>query len=655
MLWLSSDLRLILSLLAYSFTYCSAFATEVVEPVEFYRVPDEVLAMPAYLQQAPLACVAFSADSKWIAVGDLMGRVSVSKNQSQVFKPVLLSPYRRPILQVAVIHQGDTVLCRDDGGRLFVCNVANETILQTIQQESPIVSFAYDQQRSRVLTVSASQKLTEWSFDKTAEQPLMETNVREIQHPFTRISISEGGQTLLLASTDTWQVRRLSDLKRRVEATVPTGQISMSQISPDGLLFAVGFEDGKIRVRETKTGELRYSWTKHPNRVLTMAFSHTGKTLISGCQKDRIVMWDLERGEHANNCSIPVNIVSCLALSPNDQHLAVVGSLPSVSLLRPRKPTAEVAAIAKPRTWNTKAAFAVRIVPEKNQVLVVPKFGTAESINLDSMKRQDGQKIDPGKDRVNQVHIAPDGSLSAHCYQSGNINFYDVNTGLLTKQLRKGSTVQSLQFDPTSKQIAILERYPTPAISIVDVATDEVLMGPVQLLDQRPKSVCWAPDSKAIYTSGLRYDSNGIFEAVSKWSAKDGTLLAEGKSSPPAGHIAISPDGQHIVTGGIAGLINVFDDQLELKKTFECGGLGGLNAFCFVNNRRLVVGTFKGSVVMVDIQTGTELSRFEPLPARIAMPIRSIDYAPGQKLLAAVGGYDHNETIRLYRLEAPQP
>ena len=662
MFLLSSDLRLPVSLFACFFSYSSAFALDSasvepasVEPVEFYRVADELPPMASQLPPMSLTYVAYSDDGKWIAVADLLGRVAVCDSQSKVFQLALSNPHYRPILQVAFLKPGETILCRDDAGRLLVCDVNRGTLVQTIQQDSPIVSFAFDKEQSRVLTISKAQTLSEWTVETTREQPLVESEVHQINYPFTRMSISDGGQKLLLASDDTWQIRRLSDLKRRVEATVDTGQISTVQISRNGLLFAVGFEDGRIRVRETQTGQIRYSWKKHPKRVLSMAFSSTEKTLISGCQNDRIIMWDLKRGEHANNRSIDVNIVSCLRLSPDDQQLAVVGASPFASLLRPRKPTTEVAAIAKPRSWNKRAAFAVRFVPQKNKVLVVPKFGTAQSIDLTSMESLEGQKINSEEDGLQQVDIAPDGSISAHAYRLGSVKLYDVETGLLTRQSPQISSVKWVQFDPTSKLLAILGRASTPILFIIQVETGSIVMEPIPLTYEVLEGLCWSPDSKALYTSGSRYEASGVVGVVSKWSVPDGAQLAETQVPRTAGQLRVSPDGQHVVTGGITGIIRLFDSQLEMQKSFECGGVGGLHAFCFVDNQRLVAGTFKGSVVMVDINLGTELSRFEPLPTRLAMPIRSIDYDPVRKLLAAVGGYDFQETTRLYRLEPLQP
>lgn len=615
-----------------------------------------MLAMPLPLRPSSLTSVAFSDDGKWLATADGIGRLSVRHSQSDVFQLVLESPLGAGIQQVAFLDSSDTILCRDDEGRLLVCDVPSQKLIQTIGQDASIVAFAVDKQRRRVLTISASQKLSEWTVDVTREQTLIETKVLDIDYPFTRLSISEVGQTVLLASDDRWQVRRLSDLKRRLEGTVDTEIITAIQVSPDGSVFAVGFEDGKIRVRESGRGTLRCSWNKHPNKVVSFTFSKTSKTLISGCAKDRIRMWDLDVGEHANNRSIAVNAVGCLRLSPDDQHLAVVGASPFANLLQSRQPAREVAAIAKPHTWNAKAAFAVRFVSQQKKMYVVPKRSTAQSIDLaspdlDSVKVTAGFDVDLGNDRLNHADVASDGSLSGHAYKSGIIRLHDVETGALHRQFSHPSSAAWVQFDPTSKRLALLWHQPSPRMSVVDVETGDITMAPVDLRVTDVESVCWSPDSQAVYTIGRRSSGFGRSGVVSKWSVDDGRLLAEVEDSQITGRMAVSPDGSRVVTGGITGIISVYDGQLELKNIFECGGRGGLHAYCFLNNRQLVVGTFKGSVVMVDVETGIELSRFEPLPPRIGMPIRAIDYDPSRRLLAAVGGYDGQETTRLYRLE----
>jgi len=141
---------------------------------------------------------------------------------------------------------------------------------------------------------------------------------------------------------------------------------------------------------------------------------------------------------------------------------------------------------------------------------------------------------------------------------------------------------------------------------------------------------------------------------LSQWKAETGERVRESSSVEIMGRLAISPDGKRLVTGGSTGWIGVFDDILERKNLFECGGRGGLYAFRLLDSQRLIVGTYKGSVLLMDLETGEELARFEPLRLRIGMPIRAIDYDPRRQLVAAVGGWDGEETMRVYSLKGLQ-
>ncbi len=163
----------------------------------------------------------------------------------------------------------------------------------------------------------------------------------------------------------------------------------------------------------------------------------------------------------------------------------------------------------------------------------------------------------------------------------------------------------------------------------------------------------FAGDGETFYTVGHRPQPTGHLGVLTQWSSKSGDEIKAVSSSEIYSCVGISPEGTRIVTGGITGRMCVFDQNLQQVNLVDVGGRGGIHAFRMMDEQHVLVGTYKGSVLMVDVNSSQELARLEPLPEHRLMPVRCIDYAPQQRRAVAVGGYDNAETIRIYRLDAP--
>jgi WD40 repeat protein/predicted patatin/cPLA2 family phospholipase len=66
--------------------------------------------------------------------------------------------------------------------------------------------------------------------------------------------------------------------------------------SPNENFFATGSKDGKVRVWETNSWNLKYTLSGHTKDVNSIAFSTDSKTLVSGGGDKTIRLWDVENG-----------------------------------------------------------------------------------------------------------------------------------------------------------------------------------------------------------------------------------------------------------------------------------------------------------------------------------------------------------------------
>lgn len=67
--------------------------------------------------------------------------------------------------------------------------------------------------------------------------------------------------------------------------------ISRSQTDPD--VFAVGHDDGKIRVWDSRTATILFTFNGHKSAITQLVFDSTGVRLASGSRDTDIIIWDL--------------------------------------------------------------------------------------------------------------------------------------------------------------------------------------------------------------------------------------------------------------------------------------------------------------------------------------------------------------------------
>jgi serine/threonine protein kinase len=106
-------------------------------------------------------------------------------------------------------------------------------------------------------------------------------------------------------------------------------------LSPDGKKLAAGYQDGTILLYELAMQSAQKS--SLPKGLLpticTLAFSPDGKTLFAAGGGNRarnapgreVVLWDLAEGKEADSYEWPWGLLTCMAVSPNGQWLAVGG------------------------------------------------------------------------------------------------------------------------------------------------------------------------------------------------------------------------------------------------------------------------------------------------------------------------------------------
>ena len=90
-----------------------------------------------------------------------------------------------------------------------------------------------------------------------------------------------------------WDVKKgeLLSRWRDERCTVPVTAIAQSKTDPD--VFAVGYEDGSIRLWDSKISTVIVNFNGHKSAITKLSFDRSGVRLASGSKDTDIIIWDL--------------------------------------------------------------------------------------------------------------------------------------------------------------------------------------------------------------------------------------------------------------------------------------------------------------------------------------------------------------------------
>lgn len=215
-----------------------------------------------------------------------------------------------PFLQVS--NQGDPVIdvaAFPDGRFYAACGNNQQTRVWDAESGELVRTLTIENERFQSLAVSpANSHLATGSTDGLVRvwNPLKDNRpVMQMKHgpPVRLVRYSHDGKLLLSAAkkglVHVWDVATGKSINR-----FPTGQSGNVDVrfSPDAGLIAVATNDGRIRLRDTKSGSIERVISPFPEanlnpRMKSMTFSDDGERIVTGSDDGIIRVWSTESGE----------------------------------------------------------------------------------------------------------------------------------------------------------------------------------------------------------------------------------------------------------------------------------------------------------------------------------------------------------------------
>ncbi|KAG9559221.1 WD40 repeat-like protein, partial [Aureobasidium melanogenum] len=248
--------------------------------------------------------MAFSPDSKWIAVASFEGHGRIWNTETGELVHTLSVEDER---MLSLAFSADSKLLATGSEVLRVWDVATGELLHTLPAPGDhFLSFTAVYERNEwpaeICTVSFSPD-NKWLISASPDTRMvciwntetwkLERTIREYTAFF-----SPDGRHLAVPTNECKSVQIYNTLTWQLQSTIEAdGQEGLSsKFSPDGKIIAT-FSERQIKLRCIESGESIRTFEDPVRKVSTLAISPDGKILISGARKCGLRVWNVEDGD----------------------------------------------------------------------------------------------------------------------------------------------------------------------------------------------------------------------------------------------------------------------------------------------------------------------------------------------------------------------
>ncbi len=444
--------------------------------------------------------------------------------------------------------------------------------------------------------------------------------------PSPGLAATADGRRLFATSTGAGETYEIDPRRLRVVRRYPIGGSSMS-VRPDGRKFAIGSDDGRLRLFDPRSGAITRLSGRHDSPLSRTFFAPDGRTLVSSRDDGEVLVWDLPEGTVRETYSAHNAGVGGLEITSDGDTLYTAG-LDSRAFawdLSGERRLVQPFDAGPPFIPDDGDEYPKGLAasPDGKTLAVSQSDGTVILIDAETLQRRRSARVLHGF--VAAIAFSPDGRLLAATGKDGELRLVDARTlSPVEKLTGLGSTSQALAFSHDGRLLAASENFGGP-VRIWDVGRRE-LTG-VKFRTLAP-SLEFSPDGRflalAAFDRGFEIRDPATGEVVKRLKTDD-----------MARSVAFSPSGDLLATGYYDGLVQLWstEDWRRVGPALE-GHDGRILSLHFSpDGRTLASGSEDGTVLLRDVATQRPIG--SPLRVDPGVFVAALFSRDGSHLFAA--------------------
>jgi WD40 repeat protein len=376
-------------------------------------------------------------------------------------------------------------------------------------------------------------------------------------------------------------------------------------LSPDGRALALGSGDGRVRLLDVRSGDVRAFARGHGAGVLDLAFTPDGRTLVSSDFEGGVIVWDVARGVMREELASHRGPVWALAVSPDGRTVYTAGNdgrLLLWDLANDRRLVRSFPLLREFEEVQTPRGLAVN--PDGETLALTTRAGTVELLDAATFQRR--RSVQAAGGFAAGLALSPDGHLLAVGGERGDVTLWDARTlspaGELTGLT---GTVQAVAFSPDGESIAAAEVVAErPRLLVWSVRR----RAETARADTTPiTSLAFSPDGRMIALAAL----DGGTEIR---DARSGELVRRLPAEGLSRSVAFSPDGSLLAVGQFDGDGQLYSTEAwaPVGRRLEAHTQRITNVEFTRDGRTLATSSADGTVLLWDVETQEPIG--SPLP-----------------------------------------
>ncbi len=472
----------------------------------------------------------------------------------------------RDVYGLAFSPDGRYVLT-NSGSTAQLWETAVATRVRTFSAGSDVLDATFSPDGRYILTAHRFGTAVLWDVETSAVIRTLSGSPQEIR----LVAFAADGNSILTGGQD--GVARLWDLQSGQQMRTYTGGAAAA-LSPDGKY--VETRDG---LHELGTGILVRP-TQHPSAV-ALAFSPDGKYIAGAFNTKTAWLWNAETGEDMYAFTSPIGSITTIAFSPSGKYLLSNGDR-AVHLW-----DVQTGSEARRFVGQTAPVLKVAFSPDGRHILTASSDGTAHL--WDTEPRPSLPRFVGHSDSIISLAVSLDGRFVLTSSLDKTVRLWDARTG---QELRRfegdNEPVTEVAFAPDGERV-LMSGY--TVVRVRDLRTDqELLLSP----GHNPVyDAAFSSDGQYILTTGG--------DATAKlWDAHTGSQLKRYGHDPDPQLVAVafSHDGRYILTGARQNILRVWDTQTSAAGSTYLNSRGNPVRVAFSPDDRFVLAAAGPDVYM---------------------------------------------------------